>query len=52
MRGFPDWTIERTVRNSIILISSAAILLMAGLSWKLIKDGAVKVQAPAKAVSR
>lgn len=38
MRGFPDWTIERTVRNSIILISSAAILLMAGLSWKLIKD--------------
>jgi diguanylate cyclase (GGDEF)-like protein len=33
-----SWTIERTVRSSIILIASMAVLLMAALSWKLTRD--------------
>ncbi|MDB5544167.1 MAG: hypothetical protein JWO64_1316 [Hyphomicrobiales bacterium] len=33
-----SWTIERTLRSSIILISSVAVLLMASMSWKLARD--------------
>ena len=33
-----DGTVERTIRTGIVAISSAAILLMASLSWKLATD--------------
>lgn len=40
MPDFPrnDWTVEHTIRTGIVLISFAAILLMASLSWKLAND--------------
>ncbi len=33
-----DWTIERTIRNGIVTISSTAVLLTASLAWKLAHD--------------
>ncbi len=33
-----EWTIERAVRTSIVVISSAAVLIMASVSWKLARN--------------
>lgn len=37
-RHLSMWTIERVVRMSIVAISAAAILTMAIVSWKLVRD--------------
>ena len=36
--SWTDWTVERTIRTGIVVITSAAVLLMASLSWKLAQD--------------
>ena len=36
--SWTNWTVERTIRTGIVTITSAAVLLMASLYWKLAND--------------